>query len=118
MQIDPGAREASADYLAECNEGAQPITPVTTTKDSGAIVLHFAGVMQEGNRVARLPGAVLGGYTDLVPGAFYGVNDSGHLARIPIVNGKAQGVYFLRAISSTQLVIMPHMAGTLEETDD
>ena len=113
VRIDPGVRAASADYLADCNEGAQPITPVVTTRDSGAIVLHFAGVLQEGGRLARLPGTVIGSYSGLVPGAFYGVNDSGHLARIPIVNGKAQGVYFLRAISSTQLVILPNLRGSI-----
>ena len=113
VRIDPGSRGSSPDYIADCNEGDQPITPVVTTRDSGAIVLHFAGILQEGNRLARLPGTILSGYSGLEVGALYGVNDSGHLARIPIVNGRAQGVYFLRAISSTQLVILPNLRGSI-----
>ena len=94
---------------------AELIEPNPLDKPSKLITTHFVGILRPNNTVARLPGTIIGGYKDLVPGAFYGVDSNGEIARVPIdpVTGKAAGTYFLRAVSEFELVILPRVSGRI-----
>ena len=84
-------------------------------KPSMYIATHFAGIMRDKNVVTRIPGAIISGFDKLVPGKFYGVDRDGNLATIPIDPQTAEtpGLYFLRAVSQYELVIMPTLNGTV-----
>ena len=105
--------------LIQKDVAARPLVSDANPLDrpSKRITTHFAGILRPNNTVARLPGTIIGGYEGLIPGAFYGVDSEGNLARIPIdpVTGEASGVYFLRAVSEFEVVILPRISGPIEQ---
>ena len=68
-------------------------------------------MLVEDNKVARMTGAVVGGYRGLVKGSYYGVDSEGRLAQVPVVGGKLTAAAFLQAVSTTELVILPDVRG-------
>lgn len=110
--------DASPDPLQRCEltgDGGGRVAPNPLGKPSMYVATHFAGIMRTKNVVTRIPGAVISGYEQLTPGKFYGVDRNGDLATIPIDPQTAQtpGLYFLRAVSRYELVIMPTLNGTV-----
>ena len=104
VDIDPALREASPDYIADCDTTDPSDAYVIPAADTGAgEPYHFAGLLTARGELVRVPGSVVTGYTGLTPGAGYGVNKNGELCQIDTTGSNK---VLMRAVDSTTLMIL------------